>query len=116
MLSISNMVIKRRLTLCLRIPLEAYRREGSKDPGIETISESIQKLFIADFGGIIRKDNSGSDTEKEDPSLRPVKVVLNIEKKRDGKIGKTYLYFDYPGSRFLIVEEYSEEYEKITEI
>ena len=95
---------------------EAYRREGSKEPGIETISESIQKLFIADFGGIIRNDNSGSDTEKEDPSLRPVKVVLNIEKNRDGKIGKTYLYFGYPRSRFLTVEEYREEYDKITEI
>jgi replicative DNA helicase len=95
---------------------EAYRREGSKEPGIETISESIQKLFIADFGGIIRKDNTASDTDKEDPSLRPVRVVLNIEKNRDGKIGKTYLYFDYPRSRFLTVEEYREEYEKITEI
>lgn len=77
---------------------------------------SIQKLFIADFGGIIRKDNPGSDTEKEDQSLRAVRVVLNIEKNRDGKIGKTYLYFDYPRSRFLTVEEYRDEYEKITEI
>jgi hypothetical protein len=75
---------------------EPCRRGASKEPGIETISESIQKLFIAYFGVIIRKDNSGSDTEKEDPSLRPVKVLLNIEKNRDGKIGKTYLYFDYP--------------------
>jgi len=95
---------------------EPCRREGSKEPGIETISESIQKLFIADFGGIIRKDNSGSDAKKEDPSLRPVKVVLNIEKNRDGKVGKTYLYLDYQRSRFLTVEEYREEYEKITEI
>ena len=95
---------------------EPCRREGSKEPGIETISESIQKLFIADFGGIIRKDNASSDTEKEDPSLRPVKVVLNIEKNRDGKVGKTYLYFDYPRSRFLTVEGYRDEYEKITEI
>ena len=63
-----------------------------------------------------RKDNFGSDTEKEDPSLRPVKVVLNIEKNRDGKVGKTYLYFNYPRSRFLMVEEYREEHEKITEI
>jgi len=68
------------------------------------------------FGGIIRKDNSGSDTEKEGSSLRPVKVVLNVEKNRDGKIGKTYLYFDYPRSRFLTTEEFREEYEKITEI
>jgi replicative DNA helicase len=43
-------------------------------------------------------------------------VVLNIEKNRDGKVGKTYLYFDYPRSRFLTVEEYREEYEKIAEI
>jgi replicative DNA helicase len=66
---------------------------------------SIQKLFIADFGGIIRNDNPGSDTEKEDQSLRPVRVVLNIEKNRDGKIGKTYLYFDYQRSRLLTLEE-----------
>ncbi len=65
---------------------------------------------------IIRKDNPGSETEKADPSLRPVKVVLNIEKNRDGKTGKTYLYFDYPRSRFLTVEEYRDEYEKITQI
>lgn len=95
---------------------EAYRKEGSKEPGVETISESIQKLFIADFGGIIRKDNPGSDTEKEDQSLRPVRVVLNIEKNRDGKIGKTYLYFDYQRSRLLTVEEYRDEYEQITQI
>jgi len=44
-----------------------------------------------------------------DQSSRPVKVVLNIEKNRDGKVGKTYLYFDYPGSRFLTVREYREE-------
>lgn len=88
----------------------------TKSQGIETISESIRKLFIADFGGIIRKDNPASDTKKEDQSLRPVKVVINIEKNRDGKTGKTYLYFDYQRSRFLTVEEYRDEYEKITEI
>jgi replicative DNA helicase len=41
---------------------------------------------------------------------------MNIEKNRDGKTGKTYLYFDYQRSRFLTMEEYRDEYEKITQI
>jgi replicative DNA helicase len=65
----------------------------------------IQKFFIADLAGTIRKDNPGSDTEKEDHSIRPVKVVLNIEKNREGKTGKTFLHFDDPRSRFLRVED-----------
>ena len=53
---------------------------------------------------------------KADPSLAPVRVALSIEKNGHGKIGKTYLYFDYQRPRFPTIEEYREQYEKITEI
>jgi hypothetical protein len=37
---------------------EAYRKEKEKEFGIETVSESIQKVFIADFGAVIQRVKS----------------------------------------------------------
>jgi replicative DNA helicase len=80
---------------------EAYRKEGGKDPGIETISESIQKIFIADFGAIMKKEDNGNNQPNGDSEIRPVKVALKVEKNRDGKLGKVDIYLDYPRSRMM---------------
>jgi hypothetical protein len=95
---------------------EAYRKEGGKEPGIETISESIQKIFIADFGAIMRKDDNGNNQSNGDSEIRPVKVALRVEKNRDGKLGKVDIYLDYPRSRMMTKEEYQKQCEAVMEI
>ena len=95
---------------------EAYRQERGKEKGMETISESIQKLFIADFGGIIRKDDVDPGEDNQNQGPKPVKVTLSVEKNRDGKVGKVQLYLDYQRSRFLTNEEYQKEFEKRMQI
>ncbi len=45
-----------------------------------------------------------------DQPPKPVKAILKVEKNRDGKTGKTTLYFDYPRSRILTNEEYMDEF------
>jgi hypothetical protein len=89
---------------------EAYRREKDKDLGMETISESIQKVFIADFGAIIQRAENPMDQTNGDQPLKPVKAILKVEKNRDGKVGKMDMYFDYPRSRILTGEEYRKEF------
>jgi hypothetical protein len=39
-----------------------------------------------------------------------------VEKNRDGKAGKTNLYFDYPRSRILTNEEYMDEFGEVLKI
>jgi hypothetical protein len=39
-----------------------------------------------------------------------------VEKNRDGKTGKTNLYFDYPCFRILTNEEYQEEFGEVMKI
>jgi hypothetical protein len=39
-----------------------------------------------------------------------------VEKNRDGKTGKTNLYFDYPHSRILTNEEYMDEFGEVMKI
>jgi hypothetical protein len=39
-----------------------------------------------------------------------------VEKNRDGKTGKTTLYFDYPRSRILANEEYMDEFGGVMKI
>jgi replicative DNA helicase len=41
---------------------------------------------------------------------------LKVEKNRDGKTGKTHLYFDYPRSRILTNEEYMDEFGEVMKI
>jgi hypothetical protein len=36
-----------------------------------------------------------------------------FDKNRDGKTGRTHIYFDYPRSRFITQKEFVEEYEKL---
>ena len=47
---------------------------------------------------------------------KPVKAILKVEKNRDGKTGKTNLYFDYPRSRILTNEEYMDEFGEVMKI
>ena len=54
--------------------------------------------------------------ESNGDQMDPVKVTLNIEKNRDGRMGKTQVYFDYPRSRVLTQEEYQKEQGGIMEI
>jgi replicative DNA helicase len=95
---------------------EAYRREKDKGLGMETISESIQKVFIADFGAIIQRIENPMDQTNGDQPPQPIKAILKVEKNRDGRVGKMDLYFDYPRSRILTSEEYREEFGRILQI
>lgn len=80
------------------------------------ISESIQKVFIADFGVIMKKDDGGQDNSNGDFQTKPVKVTLKVEKYRDGRLGKTDIYLDYQRSRMLTKEEYQKECEAAMKI
>lgn len=88
---------------------EAYKKEKNKKLGMETISESIQKIFIADFGAIIQRVKNASEKNHPKESSGPIRSILKVEKNRDGKTGQVDLYFDYPRSRILTAEEYHEE-------
>ena len=57
------------------------------------ISESIQKLFIADISAMMYWDDPGDKTGAQDTYM-PQKVVLIVDKNRDGKTGKTHIYTD----------------------
>jgi hypothetical protein len=83
---------------------------------METISESIHKIFIADFGAIMKKDDNGNNQCNGDSEIRPVKVALKVEKNRDGKLRKAEIYLDYPRSRMLTKEEYQKQCEAVMEI
>ena len=89
---------------------EAYRKEKEQEFGIETVSESIQKVFIADFGAISQRAKSSENGSNGDQPPKPVKAILKVEKNRDGKTGKTNLYFDYPRSRIITNDEYMDEF------
>jgi replicative DNA helicase len=96
---------------------EAYRTNKKGEIGSAMISESMQKLFIADFSAMMFRD----DISKKDAPDRPTddipkKVALKVDKNRDGKTGCTHIYFDYPRSRFITQEEFVEEYEKLLAI
>ena len=95
---------------------EAYRKEGGKDPGMETISESIQKIFIADFGAVIQRAESSENGSNGIQPPKPVKAILKMEKNRDGKTGKSNLCCDYPRSRILTNEEYMNEFGEVMKI
>jgi hypothetical protein len=67
---------------------EAYRKSGKQELGAEMISESMQKLFIADFSAVMVKDNISGENNKVDDNRLPKKVTLKIDKNRDGKTGQ----------------------------
>ena len=124
MLSIPvNIVKQATISASCEIPIitatqlnrEAYRKEKDKEFGIETVSESIQKVFIADFGAIIQRAESPENGSNGDQPPKPVKATLKVEKNRDGKTGKTNLYFDYPRSRILTNDEYMNEFGEVIE-
>jgi replicative DNA helicase len=94
---------------------EAYRKGKGSEIGSEMISESIQKLFIADFSAMMYWDNPDENAGAQDGYM-PQKVVLKVDKNRDGKTGKTHIYMNYPQSRFLTQQEHMEEYRKLLEI
>lgn len=94
---------------------EAYRKGRGSEIGSEMISESIQKLFIADFSAMMHWDNPGDKNGAEDTYI-PQKVVLKVDKNRYGKTGKTHIHFNYPQSRFLIQQEHLDEYSQLLEI
>ena len=95
---------------------EAYRKEKDKEFGIETVSESIQKVFIADFGAIIQRAESSEKGSNGDQPPKPVKAILKVEKNRDEKTGEINLYFDYPRSMILTNEEYMDEFGEVMKI
>jgi len=79
------------------------------------ISESIYKLFIADFSAMMYWDIPDDKTGAQDTYM-PQKVVLKVDKNRDGKTGKTHIYMNYPQSRFLTQQEHVDEYRMLLEI
>ena len=62
------------------------------------------------------KDNICNDENKTGGSRLPQKVILKVDKNRDGKTGQTHIYFDYAKARLLTIGEYTSECEKILEI
>ena len=64
----------------------------------------------------MRKDDNGNKQSNGDSDMRPVKVALKVEKNRDGKLGKTEIYLDYPRSKMMTKEEYQRECEAAMEI
>ena len=53
----------------------------------------------ADLGVIIQRVETVKYELAENQPPKPVKATLKVEKNRDGKTGKTNLYFDYPRSK-----------------
>jgi replicative DNA helicase len=94
---------------------EAYRKGKGVELGSEMISESMQKLFIADFSAMMYRDDTGEKSSDDETSM-PNKVVLKVDKNRDGKTGKTHIYINYPQSRFLNQQEWVDEYSELLEI
>jgi replicative DNA helicase len=94
---------------------EAYKKTKSGDIGGETISESMHKLFIADFSAIMMRDRDDEANKKDPEDDFPTKILLKVHKNRDGKTGDLNIYFDYPRSRFLTVRELNQEYMGILE-
>mgnify|MGYP000539585481 CR=1 FL=1 len=84
---------------------EAYKPGKNGVLGSDMMSESIQKLFIADFSVIMSREDAGKNKADNQPDDQPKKVFLKVDKNRDGKTGLTHVYFDYPRSRFLTQEE-----------
>ena len=76
----------------------------------------MQKLFIADFSAVMVKDTINDENNKVDDSRLPKKVILKIDKNRDGKTGQVPIYFDYARSRMLTKEKFLEEYSKVLKI
>ena len=95
---------------------EAYKKAKGSDIGAEMISESMQKLFIADFSAMMTRDMADKDDSKGTPEDWPVKLVLRVNKNRDGKTGEVPIYMDYPKSRFLTKKEFDEKYGAVMEI
>jgi len=95
---------------------EAYKKGKKGDVGSDMISESIQKLFIADFSAMMFQEELTQKNAGDEPDDMPKKVVLKVDKNRDGKTGRAHIYFDYPRSRFMTQEEFTEEYEKLLAI
>ena len=125
MLSIPvNIVKQATISASFEIPIitatqlnrEAYRKEKDKEFGIAKVSESIQKVFIADFGAVIQRVGNPENGSNGDQPPKPVKAILKVEKNRDGKTGKTTLYFDYPRSRIITNEEYMDEFGEVMKI
>jgi hypothetical protein len=84
----------------------------AKDVGSDLISESIQKLFIADFSAMMFREELKQNSTGYESDDMPKKVMLKIDKNRDGKTGLTHIYFDYARSRFMTHAEYVEKFEK----
>jgi replicative DNA helicase len=95
---------------------EAYKKAKGSDIGAEMISESMQKLFIADFSAMMTRDMTDKEDSKGAPDDSPVKLLLRVNKNRDGKTGEVPIYMDYPRSRFLTKQEFDEKYRAVVEI
>jgi len=91
---------------------EAYRRGKNGGLGSDMMSESIQKLFIADFSAMMYREDAGKKNDADQVEGQPTKVNLKIDKNRDGRTGMTHVYFDYPRSRFMTQEECFEEFQE----
>jgi replicative DNA helicase len=91
---------------------EAYKRGKNGELGSDMMSESIQKLFIADFSVIMTREDAGKKKADDQPEDRPKKVILKIDKNRDGRTGTTHIYFDYARSRFMTQDEVVEAYQE----
>jgi len=67
---------------------EAYCREKDKELGMETVSESIQKIFIADFGAVIHRNESPENGSNGAQPPTPVKATLKVKKSGMERLGR----------------------------
>jgi len=95
---------------------EAYKRGKNGELGSDMMSESIQKLFIADFSAMMYREDAGKKKTDDGQEDQPKKVILKIDKNRDGKTGMTHVYFDYPRSRLMTQDEFIEAFQEMLTI
>jgi len=62
------------------------------------------------------RENAGDEENKTGESRLPQKVILKVDKNRDGKTEQTHIYFDYAKARLLTKDEFIEKYIKILQI
>jgi len=83
---------------------------------LQTAFLTFKLLRIIRMRGQIHLFFKRSNLSTGDQPPKPVKAILKVEKNRDGKTGKTNLYFDYPRSSILTNEEYMDEFGEVMKI
>ena len=112
MLSIPVNIVKQAvISASFEIPIitatqlnrEAYRKEKDKEFGIKTVSESIQKVFISDFGAVIHRTEGSKNGPNEDQPPNPLQSNFESGEEHGRKDREDQFLF-----RLLPVKDYDE--------